>query len=283
MATETTSTAAEAWRPNITTYAATEVVPDALIMRASTIAGAVEGDEQYIDVAYLTDAEAGFTAEADEIPEADPALAEVTVATAKVTQLIRLSAELWRQQATPQRLAESVRRAVTRKANEAFLTQPEPVAPAVAPPAGLLNADGIGSTTAGVETNLDPLVDLVAALEANGASPGLVIVDPLGWAALSKMKVGTGSAQNLLGAGVDQAARRLLGLPVYVTSAMAESAGLVVDPSAVVSAVGPLRVATSEHAYFTRDSIAIKCTWRVGWNLVRPDRIGSFTIGPVTP
>jgi hypothetical protein len=57
--------------------------------------------------------------------------------------------------------------------------------------------------------------------------------------------------------------------------------GLVIDKTAVVSAVGPVRVATSEHAFFSADSIAIRCTWRFGANVVKPNRIGKFTlIGP---
>ena len=58
----------------------------------------------------------------------------------------------------------------------------------------------------------------------------------------------------------------------------AAGTGLVIDKSAIVSAVGEVMVAQSEHAYFDSDSIALRCTWRFGANVVRPDRIGKFTV-----
>ena len=39
-----------------------------------------------------------------------------------------------------------------------------------------------------------------------------------------------------------------------------------------------VQVAQSEHLYFASDSIGLRCTWRFGANLVRPDRVGSFTV-----
>jgi hypothetical protein len=46
-----------------------------------------------------------------------------------------------------------------------------------------------------------------------------------------------------------------------------------------VSAVGPVNIATSDQHYFSSDSIALRATWRIGWNVVRPNRIGVFTVG----
>jgi hypothetical protein len=66
--------------------------------------------------------------------------------------------------------------------------------------------------------------------------------------------------------------------PVYVNRFMSSYSGLVIDKSAVVSAVGPVLVATSEHQYFTSDSVALRCTWRFGHVVVRPTRIDKFSI-----
>jgi hypothetical protein len=46
----------------------------------------------------------------------------------------------------------------------------------------------------------------------------------------------------------------------------------------VVAAYGSIMVSTSEHQYFSSDSIAMRATWRIGQNLVRPHRVGKFTI-----
>lgn len=278
MATETTVTSAKAWAPDLTAYVATDVIPDALILQTSTVAGRVEGDDVAIRVPYVDDAAATFIAEGDPIPEADPDLSETLVYTGKVSQLIRLSREQFNQPNASRLLADSVRRAVTTAANLAYIAQAAPVDPAVTPPAGLLNVTGIEDGGA-VADDLDALVDLFATIEGNGGQPTHLIVDPVAWASLRKFKTApTGSSQTLLGAGTADTERRLLDVPVLVTSAMTAGTGLVVDKNAVVSAVGPVLVAQSEHHYFSSDSIALRCTWRFGANLVRPDRVGEFTV-----
>ena len=45
-----------------------------------------------------------------------------------------------------------------------------------------------------------------------------------------------------------------------------------------IIAAGQVLVAQSEHAYFSSDSIGLRCTWRFGQNVVRADRIGKFTV-----
>ena len=277
MATHTTKTSADAWSPDVTGFDPAEAIPEALVLTTSTVAGSVEGDAVAVRVAYVADDTAAFIPEGAPIPEADPELAEVTVFTGKVAQLVRLSREQFSQNGAEEQLAESVARSVTKRANAAYLTQVAPTAPAVTPPAGLLNITGIVSGGA-VAADLDVLVDLFAELEGNGATPTHIIVDPVAWASLRKFKAATGSAQSLLGAGTSDAARLLLDVPVVVTPAMTAGTGLVIDKSAIVSAVGEVMVAQSEHAYFDSDSIALRCTWRFGANVVRPDRLGRFTV-----
>jgi len=277
MATETTVTSANAWSPDQHSFAASEVIPDALILATSTVAGRIEGDAPAVRVAYVDDAAATFTAEGAPIPEADPALSEVLVYTGKVSQLVRLSREQWQQEGVPLQLSESVRRAVTTAANTAYIAQAAPVGPAVTPPAGLINIAGIVNGGA-VATSLDKLVDAFATIEGNGGTPSHILLSPTAWASLRKFKTGTGSAQNLLGAGMNDSARMLLGVPLLVTSALAAGSGLVVDRTAIASAVGPVMVAQSEHVYFAADSIALRCTFRFGANVVRPNRIAKFTV-----
>lgn len=54
--------------------------------------------------------------------------------------------------------------------------------------------------------------------------------------------------------------------------------GLIIDRSAVVSAYGTVNVAVSEHQYFSSDSIAVRCAFRLGQNVLRPSRIAMFTV-----
>lgn len=129
-----------------------------------------------------------------------------------------------------------------------------------------------------VSTSLDELVDLVATLQNNLSTPTHILLDPLGWAEFRKLKVATDWNQSLIGAGVTDAQQLLLSLPVLVNKAVPDYTGVVVDASAVVYAVGPVMISVSEHQYFSSDSVGVRATWRIGHVVVRPDRIGTFTI-----
>ena len=117
-------------RPDIYTFAPADAVPDPLVLQCSTVA----------------------TAEGDEIPAGGPALAEVLVHTAKVTQLVRLSIEQYNPTNTASQLAQSVSRAVTRRANLGFVAEAAPTPRAVAPFAGLVNVANVveGDDVSGV-------------------------------------------------------------------------------------------------------------------------------------
>lgn len=274
--THTTSTSATAWRPDIVTFAPTDAIPDALVLTASTKGGTVEGDAPACRVAYVDDDDATVVAEGSEIPEAEPELAERICYTAKIAQLVRVSREQWVQDQTATQLSASVSRAITRKADALFLNAPDP-APASAPSIGLLNHSGVvqGGTVTG---DLDPLIDLIATLQSNDSIPSLILMGPLGWAQFQKIKDEATSARSLLGAGTNDAQSLLLSLPVKVNNRITGYGGVVIDKGAVISAWGNVEVATSEHAYFSADSVGIRATFRFGTVIVRPDRIGAFDI-----
>lgn len=282
MATQTTTTSEYAWRPDQTAFHAADVIPEALILQTSTVSGQIDGDKPSLHVAYVDDADAEFVAEAAEIDESDPAMAEVIVHTGKISQLVKLSREQFYQQGTPDQLRQSVSRAIVKRADQAYLSQILPTPPAVHPPAGLLNIAGVTEATDEVADSLDALVDLIAVLESEGATPSHIVVDPLGWAELRKLKLGDDYNASLLGAGTTDAVPMLLSLPVLVNRWAPAMSGLVLDRGAVVSAVGTVQIANSEHQFFSSDSVALRATWRIGWNVVRPQRIGKFDIAGVT-
>lgn len=276
---ELTTNSAKAWSPDVHSFAPTDVIPDALVLQTSLVSGTIEGDEPVLRVAYVDDDDAGFVAEGAAIPEADPDLAEVTVATGKVAQLIRVSREQWLQQGTSGLLSESVRRAVTKAANLAYIAQAAPVAPAITPPAGLLNIAGIedGGT---VGADLDAIADALTTIEENGGNASHIIASPAAWNAIRKLKTGADSNVALLGAGTGDTERRLLGVPVLTSSAVPAGTLIALDRTAIVSAVGDLTVTSSEQRYFEYDSIGVRATWRFGANLVRPERVVKLTVTP---
>lgn len=273
MSTLTTTGSAYPWRPDVQAFAANEVLADALVMQTSTIAGTVDGDQPAVRVAFVDDAaSAGYVAENAEIPEDNPDLSEVTVRTRKISRLVNLSSEQFRQQMTAEQVSQSVARDLIRKADASYIGD-------VANPTGLINTVGTVSG-GGVFDNLDNLIELIATLESNGSTPSHLILDPMGWASFRTMKVGTDFNANLLGAGTEDAVPRLLTLPVLRSRFIPAYHGLVVDQSAIVSAVGPVQVAVSEHALFSRDAVQLRATWRIGWGVTRPNWIGKFSLEP---
>ena len=276
--TATTPNSAAAWRPDAFEFAPADVIPEALILQCTTVGATVEGDAPAVRVAYVDDDQAQLSDEGDEIPEAHPDLAERLIFTSKITQLVRLSNEQFQQESTASNVSQSVARAVTRRGDLFFVNQPPPTSPAVSPVAGL---DRVTGLTAGghVEGDLDVLIDLVAELQNNLATPTLLLLSPDGWADFRKLKTGTDRNLSLLGAGTTDAQALLLSLPVIVNVAVPQGVGFVIDRNAIMSAVGPLKVATSDDYYFDSDGVAVRCTWRLGHAVVRPERIGTFTIG----
>jgi hypothetical protein len=81
---------------------------------------------------------------------------------------------------------------------------------------------------------------------------------------LSTLKSASGSNQSLLGAGVEAGERAILGVPVVVTNQAEAGTLVVIDKTAIVSAVGPIRLVRSDDAFFTLDVAAIKIAWRIG-------------------
>lgn len=275
--TAATTNSAAPWRPDQFAFQPEDVLGTAAILLGSSVSGRIEGDEPSVRVAYIDDDTADFVDEGDPIDESEPALNEAVVHTKKIAQLVRLTNEQYRQSMTPEKLAASVERALTRKANLAFLSQAAPVGPAVAPATGIINWPGVISAT-GVTANLDGLVDLEATIRGNLGHPALWMVAPDTWAALRKMKIGSAYNQSLLGAGTEDAQPLLLSMPVVVCPEMPSKAGVLIDPTAIVSAVSQVFIATSDQTYFTSDSVGIRATWRTGHSIVRPERIGVFSL-----
>jgi len=148
----------------------------------------IEGDQPVVRVAYVDDAAAEFVAEAAEIPESEPDMAEVLIATGKVSQLIRLSAEQFSQEGTSDQLNQSVARAVQRRADLAFVQQVAPTPPALGPSAGLDKITGVVEGGE-ISVRLRLLIDLVAELQENGSAPTQILMSPTAWASFRKLKV----------------------------------------------------------------------------------------------
>lgn len=275
MAIQTTPTSPKAWAPDQTAFVPADVVPDALILQTATVVGAIEGDEPAIRVPFVADdGVVGFVAEGAEIPDANQEFDEVVVLTGKVAALGKYSFETLAQPEAARMVVESLSRSVVTKANAAYLGNLD----ADPGPTGLLNAPGIIDFETPIGDDLDQLVDAVSFIELDGGTATHIIANPTAWATLSKLKRATDSNESLVGAGTVAATRALLGLPVLVTPAMPAGSLLVVDQAAVIGAQSPVRLARSDDAYFSSDSIGVRVTWRLGWSIQHATRVAKLTV-----
>lgn len=277
MSSFSTLTSAKALHPDQVSFAPAEVIPEALVLAATTHAGEIHGDEPQIMVPYVSvDDDAAFVAESGTITEADPDSTMVGIYTGKVAVLVKISQEQYRTGGVAGLMSEAVRRAVIKKSNRAFVAQPAPVSPATTPPAGLLNQT---HTEGGyIAANLDALTDAIAHIEAHSGTATNIICSPAAWATVSKLKTASDSNVSLLGSGTAAAERRLLSVPVTVSSAINDNQIIILDRAAVVSAYGQLQLATSSDVFFRDDSIALRCTWRFGARIADKNRVVSLEI-----
>lgn len=275
MTIKVTTASPKAWAPDQTAFVPGDVVPDALILNTATVVGRIEGDEPAIRVPFVADdGVVGFVAEGAEIPDADQEFDEVVVLTGKVAALGKYSFETLAQPEAAKMVVDSLSRSVVTKANAAYLGNLE----AAPGPTGLLNSPGIIDFETPIGDDLDQLVDAISFIELDGGTATHIIANPTAWATLSKLKRATDSNESLIGAGTVAAERALLGLPVLVTPAMPAGSLLVADRSAIVGAQSEVRLARSDDAYFSSDSIGVRVTWRLGWKVMHPTRVARLTI-----
>jgi HK97 family phage major capsid protein len=271
-----TPDAEKAFAMDVKGVAPKDLIADALVIQCSTKAGNVEGDAPAVRVPYVSfEDQPDFVAEGDPIDEADPDDSEVVIYTGKVAILVPVSREQWGQEEVANLLSEAAKDALVRKANRAFLSQAAPVGPVVTPPAGIVN-QSIEEllTSVAAALSLDPLIDAVAHIEAAGGVPSHILMHPLGWALLQKLKLDDSTSNaSLLGAGTTSPTRQLLNVPVLVDKDAPVSAALVLDKRSILSVYGNVQVATSDDAYFSRDARALRATFRFGAKVANPDRV----------
>jgi len=256
------------------TFPAAEVVPDSLIQVVTTVAGGIEGDVPAMRVPFIReDPTSTFVPEGAEIPLDDVTADEILILTSKISLISKMSREAAEYNTAANLVATSMSRSVTTKANAALLANPE----TAGEPTGLLNVAGImdGGT---LGKNLDVVSNAITLIEANGGTATHIVTDPVSWGVLRNLKSKADSNIPLIGAPGEQVERRLFSLPVLTTPQMPVGTMLVLDNREIISVVGDIKLSTSDQQFFTSDSIARRVTWRIGWGVVRPDRIAKITV-----
>ncbi|WP_457171554.1 phage major capsid protein [Mycobacteroides abscessus] len=283
----TTTNSPDSFHPNEVALAPEVAIPQSLILQCTTVIGTVTGDDRFTVCPFVsTEGQPAYVKEGDELAEANPNKSEITIMSGKVGYFERVSREQLMDPVAGKILNDDMNRSLANRANGVFINQPAPTSPAVWPPAGLL-ARGTHGTDP-VEDNLD-LVSLaiaeVQSLPGGDDADLRILVDPIGWANLNIQKKSTGSNESLLGSGAEATERRLKGVQVIVTSSMPILTMAVLDRRRVLSAVGPVLAATSEHAEFTSENIVARMSIRFGIEVNDARAVQVLPVAPraVTP
>lgn len=252
-----------------------DAIPDALVLTQSTQAGTVAGDSQTVRVAYVNDdPDADFVKEGANIGQKSPAITELNVQTSKLALLTVISNEAWQNNGIPDLIGTSLGRALTKKADFAFLQgKPDNAGLGVT---GITNIAGIldgGS----LSDDLSPIVDAIAKIGANGGSPTALIMGYDAWGHLLKLTAKDG--RPLIAPDVaNSAAPTLFGIPVILNTQAAANTILVIDSSTILSAVGNVSEAVSADRFFDADSVGVRVAFRFGFGIYRPDRNAKITV-----
>lgn len=217
--------------------------------------------ESKINIPNVSGGTAAWHSDLDELTDAAVAADEIEVTPKKVGCIQLVSNESANDAAAAEIIGQALTGALADKVDHAFFVGDAPKGPAGLPGAGAAVVPVDASPTSG----LDPYTDAIAAVENNGGTATIAFINPLDWAALSKVKETTTSAQPVLNAQPTQAGQRsILGLTVRTSKHVPTGTAYVLDASRVVVVERqPASVEVDTSSAFTRDGRNVRAIMRV--------------------
>lgn len=226
------------------------------------------------------DASAAWTAEGSDIDVSDPQVSEEVVVPRKVAALVKVSNELANDSspAATSVVGDGLARSLARKIDAALFGNT-----IANGPNGLLSVAGISHVSSGSFANFDAFVEAQSKLERVGSTV-------TAWAAsyetvkqLAQVKTFTGSItsnENLLADDQIGAAgptpRTILGVPLWSLPEGVIEDGIVwgIDAAKVFAVIRQdISLVVDPSYYFGSDSLAVRCTMRVGYGFPHPAAI----------
>lgn len=268
MTAQTTTGAPEGFAQNVVSFAAQDVIPDALALTVGTQAGTVEGDQPEVLVPWVDDDDsAEFVDEGAHIDEDGVDLQQIGVKTKKLARLAPFSREQLAQPGASNLIVNAMKRGLIKSANKAFLGNP--TGPSNGP-TGILNLAELPPAVA-FGTDLDQLRTVVAEIEDDGGQATHIITNPVTWSVIRNIKKNSTDSNEALDWPAD--------LPPVLRDPGVPAGNLVVlDKGSLPTAIGPVLMARSDDYYFGDDAVAIRLTWRMGWNVRKFDRVRRMTV-----
>ena len=269
----TTGTGKEGLWPGSTFYPAQTIAPDALIFSQTSVGGTISGDGPVARIPYIKDGlDAAIVAEGTRITETDPDLSEMYVHTHKIAILTPISNEAADHTQTTSLIQAGMVKAITDKADRLLLQGDEAGIKGLALTPDMIDAGDINAAT-----GLNPLLDAIGKVGDNGGSPTGIIMGYSTWASL--LKLTDRNDRPLIATDMaNSPTPAIYGIPIILNMQTPAGTILLNDSSQVLSAASQAAVATSDQAYFANDSLAIRVTMRLGFGVLRPNRLARLTV-----
>jgi HK97 family phage major capsid protein len=235
---------------------------------------------------WTTDTESGWYAEGNAITSTSGVADTVTATPRKLAALETINNEVLADSNPSifEVIASGLVRSISLKADLGFF-RGSGSAPEIR---GLVNVTGgqIVNNTVGALTNLDPVADMIGALEAENASPGAFVCHPTLWKLFMKLKEATSAnnkplLQDSAGSGAQGVTRSVYGVPVYLSSQLTTSGAFMYDPTEVVVVRrSDVSVELDRSRLFNSDQSEIRALARIDMIVPNPKSIA--LIGGVT-
>lgn len=262
--------------PDSSMFPAGEVIPDALVLTQSTRGPLANGDSPRVHIPYVAETPAAaIIAEGEQIANTKPALSELVVNTKKIALLTALSNEATNTDGVENLMSTSLKQGIVKKADALFLAN-QPADPATLEPVGLANTPGIVDG-GDITDSINPLLETLGTLGDNGATPSSIVMGYGTWAKLLRLADANGDP--LIAKDVANSPMpALYGIPVVLNSQAPKDTMIVIDRTMVLSSVSDVSLSISSEVFFDYDSTAIRITMRIGFGVIRPNRIAKLTV-----
>ncbi|WP_258561452.1 phage major capsid protein [Bifidobacterium asteroides] len=140
-----------------------------------------------------------------------------------------------------------------------------------------LTPDMIDAGDINAATGLNPLLNAIGKVGDNGGSPTGIIMGYSTWASL--LKLTDRNDRPLIATDMaNSPTPAIYGILIILNMQTSADTILLNDSSRVLSAASQAAVATSDQAYVANDSMAIRVTMRLGFGVLRPNRLARLTV-----
>ena len=272
--------------PDSQFIAAREAIPEAIALNplVATQSVVISGDAPRVNVPYVSvDPTANVVAEGAEITTSSPALNQVSFGTHKIALLVPFSNESLRYDDAVNLITDSATKALVAQADHLFLAAdadtngilPTGIAKI---PAATDSAAGVTEVTAASKAKtLDAVLDVLAQTTDKGATPTAIVMRFSTWATL--MAITATDGRPLIEPDVTASASPMLfNTPVLFNSQVPESMILTMSAPDVIVSVSDIAADTDSSAMFTSDSSLMRMTMRIGFGVVKPERLGRVIV-----